>query len=104
MESDQSAERSNRYVLGRIPFGPHHERMLGRVLYIYYRATWGFVFAVAMFAVLYWGDWQAINESFRLHLLVFICLWGIGMEGSTYQQDKRAANYVLKRLEGNDDG
>lgn len=99
--SEQSDSGTNRYLLGRIPFGPNHDRLLGRYLHVQYVVIRGFVFAGFLFGVAYWGNPQAVDSP--LHLLVFISLMAQGMEGSVYQKQKRIANYIASR-QGERDG
>lgn len=91
----------NRHLLGCIPFGPNHDRVIGRFVYNGYAAMRGLLFASALFAIAYWGRFEAIDSP--LHFLVFLSLIAHGMEGSFYQRQKRFAEFVgLRRGDGDE--
>lgn len=92
---------SSDYILGIVPYGRHHDSIIGRVLYVYARFLRGIAFAGVVFSLLYWENWTEIDS--RLHILTFMLTAMHGMRGSIYQEDQRTLEFVRKHMGGSDE-
>lgn len=101
MSDRDGYDSRDRHLFDRVPFGKHHQSVIGRTLWVWWSMFRGL--ALALIAAV--GLWYATRSVAQwAALMAFTALLATMMRGSTYERDEQVREIVREELERDGDG